>query len=255
MPPGTPFQMRSDPGERVGYLDPSKGFSSSVFSPPSGPVEPVPCVPVPNTSAVIEEATQREQAVKIPQLPNEVRMITHSDSIPRPDVPAPAPPALPNLSESPLVSLIAAASVGELDLQWLESFDNTTLESIVPREPITGRPLTIGSIEHSSGNCRPCIFFLKAKCFKGIRCTFCHFNHSNLRKVITVPGNSGALPSTAGPTVKTKRLRPSKRTREMIKQINDQMAFDDIREDPSGPPLSVNQAARFFQPPSVMPFL
>ena len=247
-----PHGMRSDPGERVGYLDPSKGFNSSIFSPPSAPVDIRASVLAQSTPA--EVAPPLEQTLKVPHVPNEVRMITHSDSIPRPDLPAPAPPALPNLSESPLISLIAAASVGELDLQWLESFDNTTLESVVPREAVTGRPLTIGSIQHSSGNCRPCIFFLKAKCFKGIRCSFCHFNHSALRKQIAVPANgSGAIPT--GNAVKTKRLRPSKRTREMIKQINDQMAFDDVHEDPSGPPLSVSQAAKFFKSPSVLPFL
>jgi hypothetical protein len=242
-----------DNSDRVGFLDPSRGFSSSVFSPPKALVR-ISVLPAASSSRSQGHSTAVEAQVtgRPSQLPNVVKLISHSDAIPRPEVPAPAPPALPNLSESPLVSLIAAASMGNLDLQHLESFDNATLESIVPRDPASGRPLTIGSIEHSNVNCRPCIFYLKAKCFKGIRCNFCHFNHTTLRK--QVPVNVATKQSSTG-AVKSKRLRPSKRTREMIKQINEQMLFEDIHDDPTGPALSANQPVLQFQPPTVQAFL
>ena len=246
------FDRRADRDDRVGFLDPSRGFSSSVFSPPKAPIR---ISPQPATASSSSQGppppAESEHLEKVGSLPNVVRLISHSDAVPRPDLPAPAPPALPNLAESPLVSLLAAASMGNLDLQLLESFDNATLESIVPRDPASGRPLTIGSIEHSNVNCRPCIFFLKAKCFKGIRCNFCHFNHTTLRKQVPVNVAQPIVPGTS----KSKRLRPSKRTREMIKQINEQMIFDDIHEDPDGPPLSANRAVVQPAPPAVQPYL
>ena len=220
--------------DRVGFLDPRRSFSRSA----EAPARPSPQV---------QEPPPRPPVAPLPQ---EVRMITYSDAVARPDLLVPPPSAIPDVSESPF-ALLAAASGGKLDLHWLETFDTSTLETLVPRDPYTGRPLTIGSIDHAEGKCRPCIFFLKAKCFKGLRCTFCHFNHTSMRKSVeTVPSQidlqSMLFPppkdsSGASSTGKSKRLRPSKRTREMIKQINEQMLLEDIEEDPHGPPLSVTQ--------------
>lgn len=37
---------------------------------------------------------------------------------------------------------------------------------------------SVGSMQHASGNCHPCIFFPKAQgCNYGWHCTFCHFDH------------------------------------------------------------------------------
>jgi len=257
----TAFRCPQD--DRVGFLDLSRGFAD--YPPPSStiPIQPqeTTTLPVPQLLPSFE-------------LPSEVRMITYSDEIPRPDLPTPPAPALPSLTESPLTLLIAASG-GKLDLNWLETFDNSTLETLVPRDPHTGRPLTIGSIEHIEGRCRPCIFFLRAKCFKGLRCTFCHFNHTTLRRNITseeiqqegpagvlgtedrqlTAAAAAAITPSLSPTVssvvcigqpgavsKSKRLRPSKRTREMIKQINEQILLGDYQHhDPNGPPLSVTE--------------
>lgn len=227
----------SHQGERVGYLDPQRGFSSGVFSPPRAASAPVLRAAPSSSSHPHQYPMQLRQS-----LPQEVRLISHSGPTMRPAIPVPAPATLPSVSESPL-SLLAAATGGTLDLQWLESFDNVTLESLVPRDPLSGRPLTIGSMEHGEGKCRPCIFFLKAKCFKGLRCTFCHFNHTTMRKQMAPPDTNVPISNQSGTTAaKSKRLRPSKRTREMIKQINEQMLFDELREDPFGPPLSVSTA-------------
>ena len=178
--------------------------------------------------------------------PNTVRMITISDALPHPNLPVPPPPQLPDMSAPPLAAASSANGCA-LDLEWLETFDNATLESIVPRDPYTARPLTVGSLSHGEGKCRPCIFFLRAKCFKGLRCSFCHFNHQGLRRPVLTEESFDLNPllfpsessSGASSVAKSKRLRPSKRTREMIKQINEQMLFGDIQEDPNGPALSI----------------
>jgi hypothetical protein len=251
----SPFKCPQD--DRVGFLDLSRGFDSigSLLEKSSPPAPIVHAEPQPSRTISMGSHTSF-------QLPSELRMITYSDDIPKPDLPVPPAPALPNLNESPL-NLLIAASGGKLDLNWLETFDNSTLETLVPRDPYTGRPLTIGSIEHPEGKCRPCIFFLRAKCFKGLRCTFCHFNHTTLRRNIDSENNSESLnlgtepskstcstacgtpqntqPCPTNATGKSKRLRPSKRTREMIKQINEQILFGDFENDPNGPPLSVTE--------------
>jgi hypothetical protein len=192
-----------------------------------------------------------------PVKPREVRMITTSDSIfPRTLPEVPVPSVLPLMTDSPL-ALLTAASGGSLDLKWLETFDNATLESVVPRDPHSGRPLTIGSLEHTEGKCKPCIFYLRAKCFKGLRCSFCHFNHMaerlngptpqlenfDLHSLLfpTSANDNATAVNDSASTKKSKRLRPSKRTREMIKQINEQKIFSDIIDDPNGPPLSILQ--------------
>jgi hypothetical protein len=36
---------------------------------------------------------------------------------------------------------------------------------------------SIGSANHFSGGCRPCIWFLKSRCLHGISCQYCHMNH------------------------------------------------------------------------------
>jgi hypothetical protein len=244
------ISSRNTGDDRVGYLDPVRTIPSKANH---VVIKSVPQTSLAKSSMKSRVAPEVAEQSQIP-LPDEVRMITYSDAIPRPELPPPPAPALPSLSESPL-ALLAAASGGKLDLHWLETFDNSTLETLVPRDPQTGRPLTIGSIDHAEGKCRPCVFFVKAKCFKGLKCSFCHFNHTSLRKptsstvdpsnidlqqlLFSNEGTAKIIPPVA--TAKSKRLRPSKRTREMIKQINEQMMYDDTKEDPNGPPLCVSQ--------------
>ena len=244
-----PFVYPRD--DKVGYLDKSRCEAPPLqnrveYFPPASSSSVTQSVPDP--------AKQRTSPFSHVKLPPEVRMITYSDEIPKPDLPPPPGPMLPDISSDSPLTLLAAGDGGDM----LENLDNAVLENIVPRDPTTGRPLTIGSIEHPDGTCRPCIFFLRAKCFKGLRCTFCHFNHTALRKQILVPppptnlcpqtGGSNceaSEPTGAKPVTKTKRLRPSKRTRELIKQINAQSSLHSDPNiaaecgDPNGPPLSV----------------
>jgi len=79
-------------------------------------------------------------------------------------------------------------------LQELES--EGILEQIPrnEREEIT----SIGSEKHSLGSCLPCIFWFRGICTKSLQCGFCHFQH---------PGQKG------------KRLKPNKRTRQLIREM------------------------------------
>lgn len=88
--------------------------------------------------------------------------------------------------------------------------------------------LSVGSRDHASGNCHPCIFFPKAQgCVYGWHCTFCHFDHDSKSRhrrhlrggrrrdpdVVSVSGTtgseaeSGSTPSAA--SVEEKFLLPS----------------------------------------------
>jgi len=37
-----------------------------------------------------------------------------------------------------------------------------------------------GSAQHDQGQCKPCCFFRRGKCVKGLDCDFCHFVHPNI---------------------------------------------------------------------------
>jgi len=41
---------------------------------------------------------------------------------------------------------------------------------------------TIGSLEHWTGNCKPCAFFHKRGCSNGVECSFCHLCDSSEKK-------------------------------------------------------------------------
>jgi len=57
-----------------------------------------------------------------------------------------------------------------------------TVASAAPSAPLlmqqaaVGTPEvpTVGSVEHGTGNCRPCAFFYKQGCENGVQCVFCH---------------------------------------------------------------------------------
>jgi hypothetical protein len=55
---------------------------------------------------------------------------------------------------------------------------------------------SIGSSKHHTGECSPCVFWLKRSCVKGVECDYCHMQHQGQ---------------------KYKRIRPSKRTRRRLR--------------------------------------
>lgn len=58
--------------------------------------------------------------------------------------------------------------------------DESELELLkkLPRDEM-GNPLSLGSVGHEEGSCKPCVFaHNEAKpCQNGIRCGFCHYSH------------------------------------------------------------------------------
>ncbi|CAK0866709.1 unnamed protein product, partial [Prorocentrum cordatum] len=59
-----------------------------------------------------------------------------------------------------------------------------------------------GSLDHTHGSCKPCLFFAQAECRKGSDCTFCHFQHDSRD---------------------LKRVRPSKKTRSWLMERGRQL--------------------------------
>jgi len=42
---------------------------------------------------------------------------------------------------------------------------------------VSGPPPSVGSVQHSTGNCKRCNFFAKGRCQNGEQCSFCHYPH------------------------------------------------------------------------------
>lgn len=59
---------------------------------------------------------------------------------------------------------------------------------------------SLGSAGHASNMCKPCVFLYNGMCLKGTRCQFCHIPHD---------------------AEQVKRVRPSKRTRNLLRQHRD----------------------------------
>jgi len=53
-----------------------------------------------------------------------------------------------------------------------------------PSSAVLGTPEcpTMGSMEHWTGNCKPCAFFHKRGCSNGVQCSFCHLCDSGEKK-------------------------------------------------------------------------
>lgn len=61
------------------------------------------------------------------------------------------------------------------------------IDSLIQRVPRSndGTLLTIGSIPHEEGACKPCVFAHSERkiCQNGVQCTFCHFPHPPKRRL------------------------------------------------------------------------
>mmetsp|Transcript_81498 Transcript_81498/g.205085 ORF Transcript_81498/g.205085 Transcript_81498/m.205085 type:complete len:277 (+) Transcript_81498:77-907(+) len=98
----------------------------------------------------------------------------------------------------------------------------------VPRNA-EGELTSVGSIGHAEGKCSPCVYWFKGVCARGVTCRQCHFLHE---------GQKG------------KRLRPSKHTRQRLRNQLSERAPDSLPPDAtldlpisSGPPSGAATAA------------
>lgn len=67
-------------------------------------------------------------------------------------------------------------------LALVSSDDQHTQLEAISQPEVSDSPssLSVGSRDHASGNCHPCIFFPKSQgCVYGWHCTFCHFDHDS----------------------------------------------------------------------------
>jgi len=75
----------------------------------------------------------------------------------------------------------------QLRPQEREPESQEPLESILARVPRDqdGQPLSLGSVRHALGDCRPCAYFANRHrpCENGVRCSFCHFQHAPKRRL------------------------------------------------------------------------
>jgi hypothetical protein len=69
--------------------------------------------------------------------------------------------------------------------------------SMVPQDR-DGNPTSIGSLKHACGKCRICEDFKAGHCKKGVRCGFCHFDHSLCPRKAPTPAVSGRKTTRQG---------------------------------------------------------
>uniref|UniRef100_A0A7S2QN32 C3H1-type domain-containing protein n=1 Tax=Zooxanthella nutricula TaxID=1333877 RepID=A0A7S2QN32_9DINO len=89
----------------------------------------------------------------------------------------------------------AASASGPDSTEGLPPLSLDLLTSVPYNED--GLMTSVGSIDHFSGRCRPCAYWFKGVCGRGIACQRCHFVHQ---------GQKG------------KRLRPSKQMRDRLRR-------------------------------------
>lgn len=115
------------------------------------------------------------------------------------------------------------------------AFSSTAATATVAAGPLLKQPASqtaylpsVGSAGHAEGNCAPCLFWLSQRCLKGRHCMYCHIVHKGQKK---------------------KRIRPSKRTRELRKGIasGQQPHYELEEEPPQQAPAAAQPAAAALQ--------
>mmetsp|Transcript_3095 Transcript_3095/g.5573 ORF Transcript_3095/g.5573 Transcript_3095/m.5573 type:complete len:556 (-) Transcript_3095:101-1768(-) len=81
----------------------------------------------------------------------------------------------PGAEMSPMYAT-APAPVGEDEEDESADEEDSDAESVFDLT-VDGPPPSIGSVDHSTGNCKRCNFFPKGRCQNGEQCTFCHYPH------------------------------------------------------------------------------
>jgi len=108
---------------------------------------------------------------------------------------------VPDLQQLPAEELIEAVRRECLDAgvavtaQALQALYDKGLLTQVPRGP-NGELTSIGSITHAAAECTPCAYWYKGVCTRAVTCCHCHLPHERQ---------------------KSKRLRPSKQTRQRMR--------------------------------------
>mmetsp|Transcript_20561 Transcript_20561/g.36973 ORF Transcript_20561/g.36973 Transcript_20561/m.36973 type:complete len:189 (+) Transcript_20561:65-631(+) len=83
-----------------------------------------------------------------------------------------------------------------MDVAIVQKLEDLGLLDKIPQHE-DGCFSSVGSLEHATGDCKPCIFWFRGQCRKKLNCMHCHFAH---------PGQ------------KKKQYKPNKRARQLIRQ-------------------------------------
>jgi len=127
----------------------------------------------------------------------------------------------------------------DLQKSLREKFRGMSEAELVTKLPLTksGHPSSMGSVLHASGKCRPCRnMFASHGCSDGVRCLFCHQEHSALSQLVESHlscVNEHDDPEENGDAGKPSRFRPSKAKRDHYKEMVKELEAD-IQKDPFG---------------------
>lgn len=80
-------------------------------------------------------------------------------------------------STDPIVTEMSSVVASIVDEQ---SMGNISMISGVAAYP-SEQP-SVGSVKHSSGDCKACTWFPKGRCNRGVDCLYCHFDHDGRKK-------------------------------------------------------------------------
>jgi len=127
----------------------------------------------------------------------------------------------------------------DLQKSLRERFRGMSEAAFLATLPLTksGSPSSMGSVLHASGKCRPCRnVFMPGGCPNGVRCLFCHQEHSALSQLVESHlscVDEHGDPEQDGNSGKPERFRPSKAKRDQYKQMVKDLE-DEIMKDPFG---------------------
>lgn len=107
---------------------------------------------------------------------------------------APVPQHLPPGTAADYVDMVHRET--DVPIADLVALDQQGVLRLIPRDE-TGALTSVGSLKHMENGCSPCLFWFKGTCAKGLRCTYCHIKHKGQ---------------------KNKRIRPSKATRQRLRE-------------------------------------
>merc|ERR1712235_160271 len=121
--------------------------------------------------------------------------------------------------------------MGDLQKSIRARFRGMSEAMLLTKLPLTksGNPSSMGSVLHVSGKCKPCRnMFASHGCPDGVRCLFCHQEHTGLFQLVESHLSCVAEhddPEESGNAGKPLRFRPSKAKRDhykaMVKQLKD----------------------------------
>lgn len=137
-----------------------------------------------------DPAVRRSKVIKFQERPRLPALQDHLPFLDELDLAPSAPVITHSDDEDTIVSTVSSGSSTTVpDTERWRSNDSIdsvqlseeSMESLLKRVPKNekGEPMSIGSVAHVEGTCKPCVFAHSQRktCESGIRCLFCHYEH------------------------------------------------------------------------------